>query len=203
MSSPVPAPGPSGLKPSSSILEGVRQGDAVAWSRLARLCAPVVARWCRRSGLQDADVDNVVQEVFRTLARTVQDFRRDRGSGSFAAWLFTVTRSRIADWRQARQRQPPAVGGSDFLERLEQEPAPADDSSSAAINPTAMLCRRALDLVRPEFTVTTWQAFWRSTIDGHDTADIATDLGMTANAVRLAKSRVLRRLREELGDLFG
>jgi RNA polymerase sigma-70 factor (ECF subfamily) len=153
--------------------------------------------------LQAADVDNVVQEVFQSLARTVQDFRRDRGSGSFCAWLFTVTHSRIRDWHRRQRRQPTAVGGSDVLERLEQEPAPPDDPSSATINPTATLCRRALDLVRPEFTETTWQAFWRSTIDGHDTADIAADLGMTANAVRLAKSRVLRRLREELGDLFG
>ena len=61
--------------------------------------------------------------------------------------------------------------------------------------------RRALDLVRPEFTEKTWQAFWRSVIDGHDTADIASDLGMTANAARLAKLRVLRRLRQELDGL--
>ena len=64
------------------------------------------------------------------------------------------------------------------------------------------LTRRALNLIQTEFEERSWLAFWRSAVDGHATTAIADDLGMTAKAVRQAKYRVLRRLREEMDELF-
>jgi RNA polymerase sigma-70 factor (ECF subfamily) len=64
------------------------------------------------------------------------------------------------------------------------------------------LYHRALELVRGEFEERTWQAFWRATVEGHAPADIAADIGVTPAAVRKAKSRVLLRLRQEVGDLI-
>ncbi len=164
------------------------------------LCAPVVARWCRQAGLQPADVDDVLQEVFAKLVQGLSNFRHDRGSGSFCAWLYTVARTRLSNHYERQGREPPAVGGSSFHERLEQAPAHAgaEELSSAA----ATLHRRALDLVRAEFEERTWQAFWRSCIEERPTEEIAGALEMTPNAVRQAKKRVLDRLREEFGDLL-
>jgi RNA polymerase sigma-70 factor (ECF subfamily) len=179
-------------------LQGVRRQEPQAWRRLVVLYAPVVARWARRAGLQPADVDDVLQEVFRAVAQHVSGFRRDQGSGSFHAWLATIARTRLCDHFRRQGREPPAMGGSDFQQQL----APADDSSSSAVSERHTLIRRVLDLVRPEFAEKTWHAFTRAVIDEQDTAVIARDLAMTANGVRIARSRVLRRLREVLGELL-
>src|SRR5262249_1662625 len=146
--SPIP---PSPPDPSSSLLLGLRRQAPEAWRRLLVLYAPVVARWARRAGLQPADVDDLLQDVFRTVAQNVSGFRRDRGSGSFHAWLATIARTRLCDRIRRQEREPPAVGGSDFQQRLAQQPAPADDSSSSSVSERHTLLRRVLDLVRPEF----------------------------------------------------
>src|SRR5205085_2539769 len=105
----------------------VRVGSSRAWRRLLELYAPVIACWCRRAGLQPADADDVLQDVFRTVAGHVGDFRRDAGSGSFVAWLFTVTRTRILDHQRRLAGEPPGVGGSDFQQRLHEVPQAEED----------------------------------------------------------------------------
>ena len=110
MSSPRPQTTPD---TSWSLLRSVRDGSPEGWRRIVGLYAPVVARWCRRAGLQAADIDNVLQDVFLTVARLLATFRSDRGSGRFRAWLSTITRSRLSDHHRRAGREPPAVGGDD------------------------------------------------------------------------------------------
>src|SRR5205085_2616687 len=132
--------------------------------RLLSLYAPVVCRWVRRAGITGPDQDDVSQDVFRAVARGVASFRRDQGSGSFAAWVATLTRHAVADHFRRRSGEPAAVGGSDFQQRLDQQPAPEEDSSSGGAGPSPRreVVRSALDLVRGEFESKTWQAFWRT-----------------------------------------
>src|SRR5205807_4448480 len=102
-------------------------------------------------------------------------------------------------------QQPEAQGGTDAQHRLQQIAQPETPLPDDAEDPEEELIRlyhRALELVRDEFEQRTWQAFWRAAVDGQAPADIAADMGMSAAAVRKAKSRVLRRLREEIGDLI-
>jgi RNA polymerase sigma-70 factor, ECF subfamily len=187
---------------STSLLQKVQTGSPAAWSRLVLLYAPVVARWCRRVGLRPEDTDDVLQEVFRAVARKVADFQRSR-SGSFHAWLHRITHNKVRDHFRRLRGEPQAAGGSDAQARLEEAPAPEDEASSSVTDAEPYcLLRRGLDLVQGEFEAKTWQAFWRAVIDEQDTEVIAADLGISANAVRVAKSRVLRRLRQELGDLM-
>jgi RNA polymerase sigma-70 factor (ECF subfamily) len=188
---------------STTLLQKVQTGSPEAWSRLVLLYAPVVARWCRRAGLQPEDSDDVLQEVFRAVARKVADFRRDPAGGSFHAWLHTITHNKVRDHFRRWKGQPQAAGGSDVQALLEEVPAPNSGALSSVpdAEPYSLL-RRGLDLVQGEFEAKTWQAFWRAVVDDQDTAVIAADLGLSANAVRVAKSRVLRRLRQELGDLL-
>ena len=63
------------------------------------------------------------------------------------------------------------------------------------------LTERALAQVRLEFEERTWQAFWRSVVDGIGSAQVAQELGITAATVRQYRSRILRRLRQQLGDV--
>jgi RNA polymerase sigma-70 factor (ECF subfamily) len=171
------------------------------WSRFVTLYAPVVRRWALRAGLHRQDVNDLVQQVCLDVRRGIGTFRRDRGS--FTAWVYTIARHRIIDCQRQHGRQPEAVGGTDFLERVQREPVP-DDSGPAGLPPEALspLVRRALDLVRGEFEPRTWEAFWRVVVEEKATAEVAAALGMSPAAVRQAKSRVLRRLRAAL-DIEG
>jgi RNA polymerase sigma-70 factor (ECF subfamily) len=193
----------SSASPSPSLLLRVRSQDGEAWRRLLRLYGPVVYAWCRRAGLQPADAADVGQEVFAAVARGLATFRRDRPDDSFRGWLYGITQHKLSDHWRRRAGQPQAEGGSIALDRLAQlEAAESSSSGDGATGDRGRLLRRALDLVRPEFAERTWQAFWRVTVEGQTAADAAAALGMSVNAVHIAKSRVLRRLRAEFGDLL-
>jgi RNA polymerase sigma-70 factor (ECF subfamily) len=191
----------SGATPSTSpsLLDGLRQRDPDAWRCLALLYGPLVYRWCRVKGLREPDCEDVVQEVLLTVVNRVADFRREQEGGTFRGWLWTITRHKLGDWLRRQRKQEQAAGGTDAQERLAEaaiveaeEPEPADDGS---------LCRRALDLVRSEFTEISFQAFWRVTVLEESPADVAADLGLSRNAVYIARSRILGRLRELLGEV--
>lgn len=188
---------------SSTLLQRVKQQRPEAWERLVDLYGPIVYRWCRQSGLRREDAADVVQEVFRAVARQIGSFRRDRPGDSFTGWLGTITRNKVRDHFRRGQDRPDARGGTDAQVQLQQIPEPPDFSEATSRQEVhSLLSRRALDLVRAEFENRTWEAFWRATVDGQTAAHIAEDLGMTVNAVYKAKSRVLRRLRRELGELL-
>jgi RNA polymerase sigma-70 factor (ECF subfamily) len=184
---------------SSTLLARVQARRPEAWSRLVDLFGPVVYRWCRSSGVGPEDAADVVQEVFSAVAAHVTDFRRRNGTDSFTAWLAVIARNKIHDHFRRRQNRPQARGGTDAREQLEQLPEPIEPSELA--DAESSLPRRVLELVRSEFEARTWDAFWRTTVDGQSPADVAADLGMSVAAVYQAKSRVLRRLRQELGGL--
>jgi RNA polymerase sigma-70 factor (ECF subfamily) len=184
---------------SLSLLQRARVRDQLAWARLVSLYQPLVLHWCRRGGAADPEAHDVAQEVFLAAATALPTFERQR-DGSFRAWLRAIARHKLLDLYRRRDRQPTsAAGGTEALQRIHDLPDPTPDEETAEIG---ALYRRALDLVRPEFENRTWDAFWRSAVDRHDTAVIASELKMTPVAVRIAKSRVLSRLREEVGELI-
>jgi RNA polymerase sigma-70 factor (ECF subfamily) len=187
---------------SLSLLQRVRVRDAPAWRRLVALYRPLVCHWCQRGGVRPADVDDVAQEVFLAVANGLGQFDH-RGAGSFRAWLRGVTRHKLLDFHARQGRQPAAAaGGTDAFQAL-QAVADPEPGSTDDLMETSGLYRRALDLIRGEFEERTWQAFWRAGVEDEDTAAVAAALGMTPVAVRIAKSRVLARLREEAGELIG
>jgi RNA polymerase sigma-70 factor (ECF subfamily) len=183
---------------STTLLAGLQALEPEAWSRLTRLYGPVVYGWCKRQGLQSVDVEDVVQEVFRAVLERVSSFRRERADDTFRGWLWTITRNKLADHFRKRLSQPEARGGTKGQARLAEVPVlPSEGPSSSDSD----LGRRGLALIQSEFEETTWKAFWRVVCEDERPADTAAALGLTLNAVYLAKSRVLRRLREVLGDV--
>jgi RNA polymerase sigma-70 factor (ECF subfamily) len=207
-SSPVNVQSPTSTESSSSIhstlLRQVRQGDGEAWERLVATFSPLIYDWCRQQGVQAADAPDVMQDVFRVVFRDVGKFRRERPGDSFRGWLWTVTRNRIRDYFRARSRQADAYGGTDAWQRLQELPdrEPESDTGSHTSNITSSPLHRALELVRNDFSATTWQAFWRVAVERHAAAEVAGELSISVNAVRKAKARVLRRVREEFGELL-
>ncbi len=194
--------GPVADEPSSistSLLLRLKSQQPEAWQRLAELYGPVVMHWCLRARLQRVDSEDVVQEVFRTVAAKIESFHRENEGGTFRGWLWMVTRNKVGDHIRRSGRQPAATGGSDVQARLQQLEA-ASESSSFEVG---TLYHSVLKSLRSEFREQTWEAFWQVVIDGLSPAVVADRLGTTPNAVYLAKSRVLRRIREELGDPLG
>lgn len=189
---------------SLSLLRRVKADDADAWRRLVDLYGPLIYYWCRRSGLTPSDTADVVQDVFRAVAAHIGRFRRDRPGDTFRGWLRTITRNKIRDHVRVQSREVRAPGGTDAHARLEELPEPAPDSDSVEpddARAVADLLQRALDQIRCEFSEPTWRAFTLATLQERTSRDVAAELGMTANAVRKAKARVLRRLREQLGEM--
>jgi RNA polymerase sigma-70 factor (ECF subfamily) len=185
---------------SRTLLERARNNEEDAWRRLIDLYGPLVARWCAHGGLQGPDAEDVQQQVFQAVFRGLEDFRRDRPGDTFRGWLRIITRNKLLDYFRRQENQPRAPGGTDAQRRLHQladHDLPEDDDMDLG-----GLYHRALELVRSEFEHRTWEAFWKVAIDGHTAADVAAELGMTPTAVRKAKSRVLLRLRQEIGDLI-
>ncbi len=185
---------------SLSLLDRLRAQENAAWQRFASLYSPLVYAWCRRQGVMPQDAADILQEVFQAVHRKLPDFHPQGEQGSFRAWLWTITRNKLNDWFRRRAVKEQAVGGTAALMRLsdlpDREPLPERHGSA---DPKLL---PGLALVQAEFETRTWQAFWMSTVQQRPTAEVAIELEMTPGAVRKAKFRVLRRLRDELGELL-
>ncbi|MFH1924547.1 MAG: sigma-70 family RNA polymerase sigma factor [Planctomycetota bacterium] len=189
---------------SSTMLERLRLRDGEAWRQLVHVFGPVVYQWCRRRGLQPSDSADTVQEVFASVASKLDEFHRSSPGHTFRGWVWTVARNKILDHFRRGATRPTAPGGTDANRRLQELPDSdlIEIDERSAVDAQRLITQRALEVIRGDFDEKTWRAFWRMAVDGHSSAEIAADLGMTKDAVRQGKYRVLRRLREELERLL-
>jgi RNA polymerase sigma-70 factor (ECF subfamily) len=188
---------------SLSLLERLQsQSDPAGWERLMELYEPLIRSWLSRLGLQRTDRDDLTQEVISRVFQKIGAFQRSE-EGSFRRWLRGITVNCLREfWRDAKRR-PRAVGGTDFVVVLDQ----LQDSGHALSRVwddehDRHVVRSLLAIVEPLFEPTTVQAFRRTVIDGQQAAAVAAELGISVNAVLIAKSRVLRRLRQEAAGLL-
>ena len=185
---------------SRSLLARVNANEPDAWERLITLYAPLVWHWCRKLALPEQDIADVFQEVCKAVASHIHDFHKDRPQDTFRGWLRVITRNKVLDHFRARQQEPQGAGGSSAQWQWSQVPeaAWAEDEGDAAYH---LLLQRALERIQCEFEDRSWRAFLRVVVDGVAAVDVAKELGTTPGAVRVAKCRVLHRLRQELGDV--
>jgi RNA polymerase sigma-70 factor (ECF subfamily) len=179
---------------SASLLERLRRpGQDAAWARFVDLYTPLLYHWARRTGLAQPQAADLVQDVLLVLLRKLPEFTYDR-TKSFRSWLRTVT---LNKWRENLRREHPgcAVSGGDL-----SAPDPLREFEDAEYH--AYLARRALGLMQAEFQPATWKACWEQVVCGRPAAEVAAELGISEGAAYVAKSRVLRRLREELDGLL-
>ncbi|MBI1902412.1 MAG: sigma-70 family RNA polymerase sigma factor [Planctomycetia bacterium] len=189
---------------SSTLIARLKLRDAESWRRFAALYAPLVYRWSRQSGLQASDAADVVQEVFRSVAGQIDGFQHGGPQHTFRGWLWTITRNAVRQHFRRSASRPQAAGGSAALEHMQGIPDQEAPSSEAASEvPSGIqsdLVHRAIEIIRGDFEERTWQAFWRTAVDGQPAPQVADELDMTPRAVRQAKYRVLARLREMLAE---
>lgn len=181
----------------SLILRVRNAADTEAWATFVETYAPLVYRYCRRQGLQDCDASDMTQEVMAQVARSVRafDYRPERGK--FRNWLGTVARSRLANYVRSGRRPAQAQGGEWLDELASEDPGPA-----WAEEFDLQVLRTALARIEAHFEPTTWRAFELVWLEHRPAADAAQALGIPIEIVYVAKSRVLKRLREEVVTLM-
>jgi len=186
---------------SPTLLHLVANGDAQAWQRFVVLYGPLVFYWAKKQGLAEHDAADVLQDVFASVARSIRKFEV-RESGSFRAWLWVMTRNHLTNLFRKRSEQAQAIGGTAAWQQLAAvaESLPDDPDEFTEQHEIAALHRRGLETVKSEFEQRTWDIFSRVVMDDVATKDVAEEFGITANTVRQVKSRVLRRLRQVLGE---
>jgi RNA polymerase sigma-70 factor, ECF subfamily len=185
---------------SANLLSQIHARDSLGWTRLVSVFAPVVYAWCRKSGVSEFDAPDLVQDVFATVARKVDTFKKQKEGDSFRSWLATITRCRVIDHIRREKHMQKGVGGSDALHLMHQAPEQLESTISWD-NAESLFVRQILDQVECEFEPTTWQAFRMIALESCPASDVSTQLGISVASVYQAKSRVLRRLRTRMSEL--
>lgn len=180
-----------------TLLERLRgTPDETAWRRLVQLYTPLLFYWARRSGESEHDAADLVQEVFVVLLQTLPTFEYDHQSGHFRGWLRTLMVNKLRDRKRREARLEKA------LAQRQPDSEPPDDAEAFGEREYQQeLSRRALRLMQTDFEPATWKACWETVVQGRPAHEVARELGITENAVYIARCRVLRRLRQELRGL--
>lgn len=196
-----------------SLIHRVKTFDSRAWERFSLIYCPLVLEWVVRAGVKQPDASDVVQEVFMAVANGIHQYQALALQPSqeflygnrqkFRAWLWGITRHKIADQFRKQSAAPVAHGGSAIQHLLHDlaDPNGVDESVSRFPDEEGSVLRRALEIIKVDFEESTWRAFWMVTVDGKPAKEVAQTLGLTLGAVYTAKSRVLSLLRHELRGL--
>ena len=178
--------------------------DHQAWSEFLRDYGPMLYRFVRSRGLQDADAADIVQDVVRRVGMAIQRLEYQKEKGGFRAWLFAITRNRLSDYFSRRQRQMPTANDTRQLEMLSQAADHRDELNEQwELEYVRQLASRAMEIVEPTMDPKTWEAFRATAIDGRPAAEVGDELGMSPGAVYVAKSRVTQKLRAEIQRMQG
>jgi RNA polymerase sigma-70 factor (ECF subfamily) len=191
------------LSTRASLLIQIRSlENTTAWEQFVEAYAPLVYRYARRQGLQDADAADITQDVLRSVASAAGDFVYDPARGRFRTWLFTVTRNKVLNHKAKRVAQPAADTAT--WHAIDSVPDPAEaDSAAWDLEYERQMFRWASERVKPQFREATWQAFWQTAVENRPAAEVAADLQLSVGAIYIAKSRVLAAMKAEMQRLVG
>jgi RNA polymerase sigma-70 factor (ECF subfamily) len=169
--------------------------DREAWGEFLEIYRPLVYRLALGKGLQHADAEDVVQQVFGSVARAVDRWRPDAERARFRTWLTTIAHNAIVN---ALSRRLPDRASGDTAERelLAEYAADSAESQMLLVASRREVFQWAARRVREEFEPETWDAFWLTAVEGRDIAEVVETIHKQPGAIYAARSRVMRRLRE-------
>ncbi len=186
----------------ASLLVQIRDGsNHAAWHEFVNLYGPVVYRFARGRGLQDADAADLMQDVLRSVSSAIGRLDYDRQQGTFRGWLFTITRNKVFNFLSARRIRPRGTGDTNTHQLLDAQPDSSDGNNVWELEYQRRVAALAMDRIKPEFQENTWRAFWLTAVEGSAAPDAAKQLRLSPGAVYVAKSRVLARLKIEVESL--
>ncbi len=175
-----------------------------AWGRLVSLYEPLLQGWLRRQGVQHADADDLVADTLATVAQELPTFRHNGQVGAFRSWLRGILVNRLLTFRRSQRVRSICPADSDMLHRLADVLADPDSDLARQWDDDhdRYVARKVLEQIEPEFQPQTWLAFRRVALDGADPDLVAAELNVSLASVYAAKSRVLKRLRQEAADFL-
>lgn len=175
-------------------------GDGESWAEFLRLYQPVVYRIARRRGLQEADAQDVAQQVFLSISRSIEGWQGGLKQTPFRAWLTAIARNAVLK-SLARRPRDQAAGTSSVMDLLDHIPDRDETASDFDLETQREIVHRAAERIRAEFTTETWTLFWRTAIDGVPIADVAHSTRRTPGSIYIARHRVLSRLKVEVEEM--
>jgi len=176
--------------------------DQLAWSTFLQIYQPLILRLTCRSGIQEADAREVTQDVLLAVAKSISRWETDPQRGSFRGWLAKTTRNLVVNFLVRQTRHPRGSGDSDVNRWLQQQVDPHSSESTAfRQEEERQIFQWAAEQIRDEFHPSTWQAFWRTAVEGDEVAEVANELGVNAGAIYVSRSRVMKRLREKIQSM--
>lgn len=184
---------------SHSLIARVKDpADGQAWTEFLAIYRPVVYQLARRRGLQDADAEDLVQQVFLSVSQAIETWEPGVGQPPFRAWLSTIARNAILN-ALARRKPDAAVGRSSVWDLLQEQPGNDPVSASELQRESRLqIFRWAAEQIRPEFSETTWQMFWQTAVEGRPIPEVARQIGRTTGAIYMARFDVIRRLKAKV-----
>ena len=173
------------------------------WERLWAVYGDYVRYRIQRTGANENDLDDIAQDVMSSVNQRIANFTPGSRTGSFRKWLGKIIWHRVSDFYRDQAKcagAGDASGRTDAMLNLADPGANPEDSDEAESDQVKRIYQRALVLAQTEFEETTVKMFRQAVAEGRATKDIAEEHGVSPAAVRMAKSRVLKRLRELLGE---
>lgn len=183
---------------SKSFLDRLRETpDDSLWARFVDIYSPLIRTWLRQHANLQSDDDDLVQEVMLVVVRKIPEFHRGERTGSFRRWLKSISINVLRHSLRSRRLRSP--GGNEAVAQMLDQ---LEDPESALskiwdVEHDRYLTKRLLEHIEPLFEAKTWAMFRMTALEGHSAASTAAELGVTENAVFIAKSRVMAKLREE------
>ena len=189
-------PSPPGTR-ASLILRLPDAADAAAWDELMAIYGPLVFRMAVRQGLQAADAEDLVQNVFTAIARSVAEWLERSDRGRFRAWLLRIARNAAVNFLTRRPQRSVGTGGDEAAQVLAEVPAPESQlSGEFDLEYRREVFLWAAEQVREAVADTTWQAFCLTQMENLPIAEVAERLGISVGNVYIGRSRVMTRLKE-------
>ena len=176
--------------------------DQLSWTEFVRLYGPAIRSWLVHWGLQEADVQDVTQNVLLRLTAKLPQFKYDPAR-SFRGWLKTLTHHAWHDFVTEAGYRNRSSGDTSVLDQLQSVAAREDLTARVEAEFDKELLEVALARARQRVAGTTWEAFKLSALDGVVPQDVANTLGVRVSQVYLAKHRVQKLVQEEIKVLEG
>lgn len=176
--------------------------DEQAWREFLEIYEPLIERLARRRGLQHADARELVQEVLVAVSGAIDRWDPDGTKGSFRGWLSTITRNLTINLLKREGRTTRGTGDSEFARLMNEQPDPIGENTALFdLEYRRRLFQFAAEHVQEQFEETTWQAFWKTSVEQQPLVDVCEELGLSRGAIYVARSRVMAKLRKYIEKL--
>jgi RNA polymerase sigma-70 factor (ECF subfamily) len=184
----------------ASLLIRVRNpADQAAWHEFVEIYWPVIHRLARRKGLQEADADDLAQQVLMSVAKAIEERPHDPGRARFRTWLGRVVHNAALN-ALTRTKPDRAAGGDAHDERVQAAESPQPESQLLRLELRREVFRWAARQIEREYQPETWKAFWETAVEGRSCEAVAAELEKGVGSVYAARSRVMKRLQEKVQE---